>query len=185
MKDEAIKLVQDFGPVFGSQEQAEKFVDSMAGALSRYVMEKRKELPSQKLRRQLSENGQLRTLAGCPLSLKRLIQEIYQVGRYRSMERPVAAIDCYTSEQVQRVLREAMVEHCQNRYGVTAERVAVIDVGYDQYNLPELGTTLAVFAKGRRDHDLWFLDISDTTEQWDILTPQRHLLIENFNGFTP
>lgn len=141
---------------------------------------------SGKIKRQLRECERIVKIDGA-LPVSRLEEEIYSLARYRSMERFVDTIDCFTTYPVRRELRAVMAKHFDLRYATSMTRMDFNNLNcaigdYDRYAFP--CAMVAVFGVGHKDPPaLWFLDMADVTEQWDILTPQRHLLIEEFDEF--
>lgn len=131
---------------------------------------------STKILGQLRELDRIMVIPGL-LPISTLESVAYKLRRYRSVERPTSVVDCFTTYPIRDALREAMLSHY-----ATGE-VRECPVGqYDLYSFA--GVQLSVLGMGYNDPPaLWFLDMADMTDTFDLMTPQRHLLIQGFTGF--
>lgn len=141
--------------------------------------------PRKNVLNQLSAVGRVLSITG-PLMLDVLHEEIYKLKRYRQQEYgPDLVIDCFASRDTKLLLRSAMHDWYARKYGL--KETFQIQESWDtfeRYNIPSHSTMFAVFERhGEYNPILWFIDIANTTDKWEILEPNRHLAIVGFTGF--
>lgn len=141
--------------------------------------------PRDRMLKQITDTNRVLRING-PLMLDVLHEEIYKLKRYRQEEYGIdLVIDCFASRDTKLLLRSTMHDWYSSKYGVKQEfEIADGWNTFERYNLPASGTMFAVFEIcGEYNPILWFIDIANTTDNWEILEPNRHLAIVGFKGF--
>jgi len=132
--------------------------------------------------KQLGQLGRVVVIKG-PLMLDILHDEIYKLFRYRqeAYGRDVA-IDCLASFQSRVLIQSSMCQFYQHKYG-TGQDYTFYTAQYERYAVPPTDVVFAVFSVPNEYKPiLWFIDIANTTDYWEILEPNRHLAIVGFSG---
>lgn len=144
--------------------------------------------PSKKILTQLRECGRVIDLNGRPLMAADLEEEVYKLRRYREAEYGYnPAVDCWASRPVRNLLASSMRDFYHFKYGMSPNESVLCDAPYDLYGFPASGSTLMIVTVpgiySYFDPVLWFVDVANTTDEWDLLEPNRHLVITGFSGF--
>lgn len=148
-------------------------------------------------------------LDGKPLDLEWFRERVYLVRRVRedSAQLNVSIIDAICSDSTSYQFVAAMKRDFELKYGKEAMR-SVTDITsafpHTRIELLDVGATLAVitptglndfmrkiwtdsqgsFAPHIPDAEIWLIDFSDIDLNGGVGSPERHLVIKNFKGFT-
>jgi len=144
----------------------------------------------------LADNNCVIDFGSKPLSIEILKEFVYST--YRNRE--ASGVDCnvmdlMVSDRNSDLLAIEFIADMQSKYGKECANPYLSDksgnpLKYLSVDIPECGCVIAIIPSEQlgfkmKDDQLWAIDLSDITgHPPKPMNPNRHLIIENFKGFT-